>query len=145
MNKNGNNILVISNPKDTYKKENCKMIKKTFTAQETIDLTYNYGQSTSSENLNFFMEKAGRKPLLGFTSVFVHSPEQSDANLLINIEAYDDEFDHVTKNNTERTKFVNKTYRYLAKLFPNMTIDIIWYSGFEHHKYERIYTSEQQS
>ena len=43
------------------------MIKKTFTAQETIDLTYNYGQSTSSENLNFFMEKAGRKPLLGFT------------------------------------------------------------------------------
>ena len=62
-------------------------------------------------------------------------------DLAINIEANDNDFYDVTSTPRKSEQFKNSVYKTLAQLFPNLTIQIIWYSGFEYHKYETLLTT----
>ena len=117
---------------------------KTFTAQEAIDITYDYGQSSTSQSLDVFMTKAGYKPFKGANSVYIHSPESHDLDLTINIEAYDNDFDVVTSTTAKREQFKERIHKYLRYLFPNMTISITWYSGYNYHQYYTLNTSTEK-
>lgn len=116
-------------------------MSKTFTAQEAIDLTYNYGQSSTSQSLDFFMQKAKLRPFKGSNSVYVHSPDASDIDLTINIEAYDDDFEEATKTDKLFIAYRDRVYKYLKQLFPNMFISVVWYSGYNYHHYHILDTS----
>ena len=48
-----------------HNQKNIHIMTKTFTTQETIDITYNYGNSNTSKSLDDFMRLAKLKPFKG--------------------------------------------------------------------------------
>ena len=117
---------------------------KTFTIDEVIDLTYGHRQSTSVHSLDWFMEQTNLRPFKGASSCFIHKATDPDADLMIAIEAYDDDFYDVTETETKRDAFQQRVYNQLAKLFPDMTIYVAWYSGFDYHVYQLLQTTNTQ-
>lgn len=117
-----------------------------FTKQKAISITYDNNKSTKAHSLDHFCGLAEIEAKKGFTSVYVHSSNDPNYfDLTINIEANDDDFYDVTSTIRKRDlQFRNSVYKTLAKLFPNLTIQIIWYSGFEYHKYETLTTKNKQ-
>ena len=93
--------------------------------------TYTKEEVTSGHDLTYFMDR----PFKGATSVFVHPGESDGADLTVNIEANDNTFYEVTKNPSSLDRFVERVHRNLTKIFPNMMIEVIWYSGFNYHQY----------
>ena len=118
---------------------------KTFTAQEAIDLTYNYGQSSTSQSLDFFMKEAKLRPFKGSNSVYIHAPEASDLDLTVNIEAYDDDFEEATKTDKLFASYRDRVYKYLKQLFPEMFIGVVWYSGYNYHHYHILDTRKNEN
>lgn len=114
------------------------MSTRTFTATEAIDITYDYGQKSTAHDLKHFAELADIKNTKGFTSVWIHSSEYGDLD--IHIEAYDDEFYELTSTDKKRDKFKDRVHNTITKLFPHMEINVVWYSGFDHHKYVTLNT-----
>lgn len=110
---------------------------KTFTKENVLEMTY-HGDKV--HDLAWFLEQAGGKPFKGATSVFIHGPEESSCDLTVAIEAYDDAFDDVTRTPKLRDAFKARVYRHLTKLFPNITIDVVWYSGYSYHQYDILTT-----
>ena len=118
------------------------ILNNMFTKQQAISITYDNNKSTKAHSLDHFCGLAEVEAKKGFTSVYVHSPDDPNYfDLTINIEANDDDFYDVTSTPRKREQFRNSVYKTLAQLFPNLTIQIIWYSGFEHHKYETLLTT----
>lgn len=82
------------------------------------------------------MKLAGYKRIpQGFTSVFIHEGTGGECELNVNVEAYDGHFDKVTATESKRDAFVERVHKYLLKLFPENTIEITWYSGFNYHQF----------
>ena len=92
--------------------------------------TYTKEEVTSGHDLTHYMER----PFKGANSVFIHPGESGGADLTVNIEAYDETFYEVTKNPSTRDRFFDRVNQNLTKIFPNMLIEVVWYSGFDYHK-----------
>ena len=92
--------------------------------------TYTKEEVTSGHDLTHYMNS----PFKGATSVFVHPGESDMVDLTVNIEAYDDTFYEVTKNPSSLDRLVDRVNRNLTKIFPNMLIEVVWYSGFVYHR-----------
>lgn len=127
----------------THNQKDNRTMTKTFTAQETIDITYDYGTSSTSKSLDDFMRLAKLKPFKSSNSIYIHSPEASDLDLTINIEAYDNDFEDATRTEKLRDAYKARAYKYIRQLFPNMIIGVVWYSGYNHHLYDIIETKEE--
>lgn len=118
-------------------------MSKTFTVQDVINVTEN-DDSTSAQSLDWFMEQAKLKPFKGASSVFIQEHGNSDADLIISIEAYDDDFYDATDTSVKLDAFRDRVYKYLAKLFPDMTIFVVWYSGYTFHTFHVLETNNAQ-
>lgn len=98
--------------------------------------TFTKEDITKARDLKEYMLKAGYKRIpQGFDSVFIHLGEAAECNISVAVEAYDYNFDKVTSTPLRRDQFVERVHKYLLKLFPKDTIEVTWYSGFEHHKW----------
>ena len=126
-----------------HNQKNIHIMTKTFTTQETIDITYNYGNSNTSKSLDDFMRLAKLKPFKGSNSIYIHAPEASDLDLTINIEAYDNDFEEATRTEKLREDYKDRAYMYIRQLFPNMIIGVTWYSGYNYHFYDIIETTKE--
>lgn len=111
-------------------------MSKTFSPQDAVHFsivqhdTYDNGVASLDDFLYHHKIPSAK----GYKSAYIQEPEFSDEDILINVEAYDDDFYDVTRTDGKRDRFKEQLHNRLKKLFPDARIRVLWYSGFDYHK-----------